>query len=178
MSAPKTNITVETLSDLALTQVKREAAVAALERQLKIAKALLEEVSERDLPGCMEQLGLPYFETDTGIKVELKEGVHASITQENQPEAHRWLEENSQSGVIKRLVIASFGKGEDAWAKKFVADMRRRKKPINFEIKAAVHSSTLAALVKEMLREGIEFPLELFGVHRITTSKVTLPPKD
>lgn len=163
------------LQGLAQEQVDCEARVAALEQQLEEAKTALNDVKLKRLPDLMDELEMTEFKTAGGVVISMAEEIRASIPKGREPEAHKWLEDNDNGGLIKRQVTIDFAKSEEAWAKKFMADCAKRKKPLNLAMKKTVHASTLKAFVKGQLEEGVDIPQDVFGVFRQRFAKVKLP---
>ena len=160
------------ISVTALEQQKAEAEVARLEEELAAAKVAVKDISERRLPELMELARQTKLTTTDGIHVELDEKVYASIPKAKAGIAFKWLEDNKHGDIIKRTFTIAFGKDEDKWADKFERDMKQRKKPLPVKREKKVHPQTLAALIREMLEQGVPVPLETLGVHRRKITKV------
>ena len=88
-------------------------------------------------------------------------------------------------GLIKRTIIVYFGKDEDRWAKKFMADLAKRKRPLDVERKETVHSGSLTAAVKEQIAKALEegkdpraeLPFDLLGVYQAEVAELVAPKK-
>lgn len=160
------------LNGLARDQANAEALVASLEERVKDAKLVARNISEKTLPAIMDELGLETFKTTDGFEISVKEEIRGNIPKNNPEPAFKWLEDNGEEKLIKREFTIQFGKGEEAWAKKFMRDLRQRKKPLNCKVKRTVHVQTLKAFVREQLEEGVPIPLETFGVFRQRLTKV------
>ncbi len=158
------------LTALAESQAVAAAKVADLEALLNKAREELRDIAERQVPELMDQIGIGEFKTTSGLKITVSETIRASIPKAKAPLAFAWLKANGHAAMIKRVVQVAFGKGEDERA-----DELREKLAGEFSVedKASVHPSTLAAFVREKLRDGEEVPLDLFGVHRQRVSKIT-----
>jgi hypothetical protein len=170
---PKDNILAQ-LAGLAMDQKRAEAAVAAAEEALVEAKEELRRISERSIPELMDAAEMAEYTTKDGIKIKVQEQIRGSIPKEptKNEAAFKWLEDNGHGDLPKREFIIRFAKSEEAWAKKFAADLKKRKKPLAYEVKRSVHANTLAAFVKGQLEAGVDFPLETFGVFRQRVSKI------
>jgi hypothetical protein len=162
------------IAQTAREQLEAEAKVARLEDELKSAQASLRNIQEHVLPRLMEQAEQSEVTTAEGIKVEVKEVLRGSIPEASQQQAFAWLETNNAGALIKREVTIEFGKGEEAWAAKFMADLSKRKRPVRSKAKKRVHPQTLLAFLREQLEAGNDIPLELFGVFRQRFAKITL----
>lgn len=160
------------ISGLALDQKEAEAEVARCEEALKKAQEKLRDIAEHQLPALMDEAEVKECVTKDGIKVKIVEKIRGSIPATTAEKAFAWLEDKGFGKLIKREFKIEFGKGDEAWAKKFEADLRKRKKPLKFDIKRGVHPSTLASFVTEQLQEGVDIPLDTFGVYRQRSSKI------
>jgi len=168
---PGANV-LATLSQLADEQKQAEAEVARLEEELRSAQAKLRDLAEHRLPNLMNECGMREFTTKDGIKIKVVEKIRGSIPEAHATRAFAWLEEHGHDNLIKREFKIEFGKDEEGWAKKFQADLAKRKRPLKVQLKRAVHPSTLASFVNEQLADGVDFPMEMFGVHQQRSSKI------
>ncbi len=160
------------ISGLALDQKEAEAEVARCEEALKKAQERLRDISEHQLPALMDEAEVKECVTKDGIKVKIVEKIRGSIPKDNADRAFGWLEEHGHGKLVKREFKIEFGKGDEAWAKKFQQDLDKRKKKLKYEVKRGVHPSTLASFVTEQLQEGVDIPLDTFGVYRQRSSKI------
>jgi len=158
------------LTQLASEQAKAEAEVARIEAELQAAKDALKVISETSVPELMDELGMTSFKTASGLTVDIKETIRASIPKNKQPLAFNWLREHGNAALIRRVISLPFGKGEDERAQE-VMDILAQE-GLHPDDVLSVHPSTLSAFVKEKLEKGEEIPTELFGVFRQRVSKV------
>ena len=164
-------------ASLATEQLEAEKAVEEAQANLKAAQEKLRIISEHTIPNFMDEIDMNRFETGGGISIELSEKVRTHIKKEDKGEAHDWLEDNGRGAVVKRTFKIAFGRDDEKWANKFAADLRRRKRKLNVAVEKKVEPSTLTAMCKEMLEQGVDFPLELFGVLRQRYSKIKVNTK-
>ncbi len=164
------------IQGLAQEQMSAETRIANLEEQLMEARAALRDVKEVRLPELLDEadLGLSIITTPAGHRVELAVAIRGSIPGPKETEAFRWLEEHENGKLIKRTFNIEFGKNDEAWASKFERDCAQRKRPLNIKRKKGVHPQTLQAFVRQQLDEGVDFPMDLFGVFRQRFAKVTI----
>ena len=167
----KDNILAQ-LAGAAMDQMNAERAVAEAEEKLALAKAELKRISEHVIPELMDAAEMQEYTTKDGQKIKVQETIRDSLPKENPEPAFRWLVEHKHDDLIKREFTIRFGKQDEAWAKKFEADLKKRKKPVAVEVKRTIHPSTLASFVKGQLEAGVDFPLDTFGVFRQRVSKV------
>lgn len=160
------------LNALVEEQTAAAAQVAAAENLLKAATARYRDVSEKKLPELMERLDLETFTTSTGMKIEVKESVRASISEETARRAYTWLEEQGEGGIIKNTVKIEFSRNEDARANEFVKELLGRG---NFDVqnKKSVNFQTLCKFVRDRLAAGQDVPEDIFNVFRQRVAKVT-----
>lgn len=160
---PPTDAGLAQVRDLALRQVVLIREVNRITVELAVATEALRLNQEVDLPTLMDQLGLTDFGLAGGHSVSVTEKVDASVPVkevERTAEAHRWLEEHGHGALIKRRITIMFDRSDEAWAKKFLADCAKRKRPLLMEIKRWVEPQTLSAFVREQLKgaktEGLD----------------------
>lgn len=161
------------ITKLAEKQLYLEARVSNAEDVLKLAQEDLRTVAEVDLPEAMDAIGMEDFTLDDGTKIKCARKIVAAISKEHEEEAFDWLRANKAGGIIKREISVQFGKGEDELAKT-VSELVHAAAPKQKKSdKDTVHWATLRKFVNECLADGIEIPLETFGVHEILRADIT-----
>lgn len=158
------------LNRLAEQQAEAEALVEERQHALNAAQEQLRDLSERQLPEAMDAVGMETFTTRSGLRVDVKETIRASIPKAKAAAAFRWLREHGHAALIKRTVSSQFGKGEDESAQATHKALEAMGLLVKDE--AAVHPSTLSSFVREKLKNGKDVPQELLGVHRQRVSKL------
>jgi hypothetical protein len=156
-----------------LVQQEREAKaeIERLETELKFARDRYRELTEHELPALMEEAGQKDCTTIDGRQVTVCEVLRASIPEQHRETAHRWLREHNLESIIKVEVTASFGRGEAERAKAMAERVSNSGIPV--KMKEAVHPSTLAATLRELIEKGVDFPLDIFGAILMKAVKVT-----
>lgn len=173
------------IRDLAAELYKAERALAKLEAEVETKKLEIVNLTERTIPAALAAVGMRGFDLEKGFRVEIEDVVAGSIKKDDRPKAYAWLDEH-QHPIVKRVVTVSFDKSEDKWAKKFIADMAKRKKPLRAEIKESVHDQTLRKFVREMIekeRAGElppkeKLPRDLFGVYEARVARLIDPEEE
>jgi hypothetical protein len=160
------------ISVTALEQKEAEAEVERCEEALKAAQNKLRLISEKTLPELMDEAEMTTCETRDGIVVKVQEKIRGSLPKGREKPAFAWLEEHGHDDLVKRQFKIEFGKDDQAWAKKFEADLRKRKKPVAVTRSDTIHPSTLASFVTEQLQQGVDIPLDTFGVFRQRSTKI------
>lgn len=161
------------LNALAEAQVAAESEVTRLEAALAHAQQRVKDYAERIIPELMAKVGMATFETTTGLKVSVDEIIRAAPPKSRREAAWAWLRANGYAGMIRRKVMAEFGRGEDETAQQLADYLGKHYTFVSDE--TAVHPSTLSAFVRDALKRGVEIPLETFGVHRQTVTKIVRP---
>jgi hypothetical protein len=172
---------------IAKRQMQEEDEVKCLEVQLANAKAKLYKTQTTELPQAMAQLQLSSITLDNGAVIRIQPFFEASIPSataidkakgedkkklaERALACYGWLRAHGYDALIKREVVASFGRGEDNIAGDLVGELRER--GLLVYDKSSVHPSTLKSFVKERVEMGDStFPLDTFGVTIGNISKI------
>jgi hypothetical protein len=174
------------LALLAHRHIVLESEIAALENQIAAKKEALKALREVDIPTAMTEVRMESFKLEGGGTVELKKLTFASITDANKPAAFAALEKNGHGAIIKHEIKILFGKGEEAWAKKFLADLAKRKRPLNTKRRDFIEPQTLGKLARELVEgataQGLDpkeaLPDNLFtllSIYQARFAEVSLP---
>ena len=142
----------------------RESIVAKMEDDLKNAKARLRKVQEHDLPEAMLACNMETFVTSDGLKVSVKETLYASIAAKNKVEAGKWLIANELGALVKEDVVIGFD-GGDHEAVQELLDKLTLIGTKNVSTSESMNTASIKAAIKELLADGKEVPLELFGAY-------------
>lgn len=168
---------------LARLQVQTENEIERLEKQLTAKQAELKAIRETQLPLALTSIGLEGLPLTGGYAITMKEVIAANIPKARTVEAHEWLEKAGHGDLIKHTITITFGKGDHAWAKKFIRDLNQRKKPLAYERKDAVNYQTLGAFVREQFKlarqDGIDpaqrLPFDVLGVFQMKVTDIERP---
>lgn len=163
----ETVVTQEDLSNitkLAADVITNEKEVVRIEEQLKEAKAKLRQVQERDLPEAMLACNMETFVTTAGLKVSVKETLYATVTAKNKVAAAKWLIENELGALVKEDVVVSFDGGKHEGVEQLV-QLLEDAGVNNFTTAESMNTASIKSAIKELLGEGVEVPLELFGAY-------------
>lgn len=167
--------TLERLTALANEAKQLEFEIIEETVELGKKQGKLEAILKNFIPAIMDELGMEEFKLSDGSQVSVKKVVQASISEDNKPDAFKWLEDHDFDGIIKTKVLSSFGKGEIGDAKEALETLQKA----GFEatMDRSVHSQTLKAFVRERLEEGDNIPLQTFGVFEFKLAKIVLPKR-
>lgn len=158
--------TLKVLHQLARDQVQAQRDVQEAEEQLKRAKAKLDDIRTKTLPTAMDELNLETFKTTDGIRISIKEDIRASASRGRIAEIVGWLHEHGHDKIIKRTISLIARDPEHAEA----VHQRLEGEEITDEPK--IHPQTLSAFVRQSLEDGVDIPMETFGVFRQRVSHV------
>lgn len=159
------------LNQLVKDSEQQEALLTRLGAELKIAQEKLRDLTWREIPTLMDEIGLKEFKTLDDVTVAIKEEIEAGISEERRGPAHGWLDDNGHSGLVKRNIVVSFNKDQTEAAQALLKELRPKYAAVTEDTK--VHPSTLKAWVREMLEKGVNIPQETFGVFRHRVAKIT-----
>lgn len=147
---------LQMLQTMADTLREKMNAVADAEATLQRLQADLNHFQLVVIPEAMELAGVADYGLRDGTRLLVKEDVKASISVDNRPYAHEWLRANGHDGVIKCAWSIDLRAVEEDERNAARAELKKRgMQPEDVE---SVHPSTLKALVKELLEEGISLP--------------------
>jgi len=148
-----------------------EALIAEREAELEKAKDAYKDIAEVRIPAATEGMNGKLLLKD-GRTLEVKEDIRSSIAGEKRVPAINWLDEHDYGHIVKRELVFSFAKGDDASFEKFQKAIKAIKMPLVMKENYTVHHATLNAWVKEQLGDGVELPKEIFGIFRQRVAKV------
>ena len=146
-----------------------------VEEQLQKLKHAEEQLLNKDIPELLGKMRLDDCTTASGIHVKVKREIKASLPGNDRVEARmgafRWLIEHGHGGVIKNQVSIALDRGEDSRADDLVVELRS--KGFEVESKKDVHPSTLGALVREVIANGVIVPRENFNLYDMRLAKLS-----
>lgn len=152
------------ISDLAARQVRLTRQAAEQEAALKETQRQLRKVQEQDLPDAMTAAGCKAFTTAEGYGITIKEDISASLAEGKKAAAIDWLRENGYGDIVSDDVAVSFGKGKEEEALALVERLAEEGLiPVR---KTNVNTATLKSLIRELLAQGEDVPLETLGAYQ------------
>lgn len=172
-TAPTSEDSLAVLSKLAVELSEADAEVARIEEELRKAKEKQKDISEYRIPQLMDEIGIEEYKTTSGLKLQVKETIHASVTKAKMTAASRWLDEHGHSALVKRKVLVEFDKDEEEEAQALYDELLNKDTRLRVGQDLTIHPSTLRAWVKEQLESGEDIDLDLFGVYRSRTAKIS-----
>lgn len=162
------------LRSLADEYLEAEAEVAKKEQELEVARAHQKDIAEVRIPQATEGMD-GKFDLGDGRELQLKEEIRASIAGEKRGPAINWLDNHDYGHIVKRQIIVEFGKGEQERADQLLKTLKELEPKLGtlvIKTNYSVHPMTLVSWVKEQLKEGVDLPVDVFGIYRQRIAKV------
>lgn len=160
------------LAELAKTQKRLERNVELAQDNLKKAQQELRRVQEKEIPDLMMECGVETFVTTDGLKISVKENLYASIAKSRKIEAAQWLIQNGQGSLVQEDVVVHFDSGEQ----ERVSRLQETLESAGFSdwsTMEAMNTARVKSAIKEMLSDGVDVPLDLFGAYFLRSAKIT-----
>lgn len=154
---------LEQLSRASQYQAELEQQIAELDQKKKELNQLHQQVSEETIPDLLNQAGVSELRLADGTKVTVKEDLRVSTTGKYRDNINAWLQKNGYGDLIKDDVTISFGRGQDSNVQALLDYVQSQlgQSPAR---KQYVESASFKSLVKELLSDGEDVPLEDLGV--------------
>lgn len=157
------------VASLARTQRDQEQRVATIEAQLKVAKNNLRKTCEDLLPTLLTELGLASITLADGSQVVIDETLYASIAKKNKIKAAQWMADHGQGSLVRNDVNLTLGTGEQEKLIRLTA-MLDSTEFSEYSLTSSMNTGSVKAVIKELLEQGVDVPLELFGAHYVRKS--------
>lgn len=163
-SGPGDNQIAE-ISKLAGRAWELEREMNEVEKYLGSMKAEHRELTEKLMPDAMASAGVAKFETDDGVKIEVRDIVRASLPKETEARARAlaYLDSIGAGDIIKHKFDVDIGRGNDEVAD-FVSKFLQNA-GIAYLDKEDVHPQTLSALIRERLNNGNEIDMDVLPTY-------------
>ena len=171
------HISDDTLTRLGLAaarQLKLERRLQELTDQSTVVSSEIRRLSEVDIPSILDETGLSEVRLKDGTKVVVKEDLRVSTTGKYREMINAWLVKTGNEDMIKDEVVARFGKGEGDKAAAFLAAALAETE--DADRKRSVNPQSFAALLREMMSNGDDVPLDELGAFVQRRAKLE-PPK-
>lgn len=167
--------TMERMVSMAKEVVDTEQLVGELEENLDSIKKRLNHLKTKEMPDLMAEVGVTEVALENGTKVQVKDFVAGSLPKDPsaREKAIAWVVEHDGEDTVRTTLTIEFEKREHNSAMALSDDLRKQ----GFEpvVQSGIHPQTLLSLVREMLEEGTEVPLDTLGLYAGRTTKVIAP---
>lgn len=165
---------IRSIANLASMQLELEQRIEDVERELSELKKKHREIREIEIPEKMQLFNLKELKLADGTTLTIKPYYSASIKDDNREACFRWLRENGHGDIIKHIIGAQLGAGEDERAARLSEFLSANN--YNYVDKEEVNAMTLKAFVKERIQsEDDSFPKELFNVYEGKQAVIKIP---
>lgn len=176
---PEEGLTPERLASLT-AMLKREAELAheitELESGLKDLKAEQRKLVEVTIPELLADAQLDELKLADGTKVTVKENLRVSTTGKWRDPINEFLERTGQEDLIRNELTLAFPADADELVDEAIESLRDfGLLPENHKRNRYVNAQSFAALLREMLRDGEEVPLDDLGAHVQKFADITRP---
>ena len=143
------------------------------EEELKELETRRDVISSEVIPNLLSEQGLASLNMLDGSKVEVKKKFSCTVKADPdlKEKAHTWLRENNLGDIIKNNIAVSFGTGEDNKADDFFG--LAASSGYEPEQSQKVEPSTLRALFRERVQNGLDMPSDIFNVYIKDETKIT-----
>lgn len=160
--------------------MKIKSQIDELEKVMTGMKNELHLLVTRDIPDAMAAAGTMHFKTDDGLSVTVRDFVSGSLPKEEKNPAGRkwamnWLMKNDGASLIKTQFSVALGKGQGEMAD--IVKKALLKTKVTFVEKEDVHPQTLAAFIREKMKDGKKVPLEKLGLYAGRAARIEEPDK-
>jgi hypothetical protein len=149
---------------LAEEAVSLERTLEEIEAEQKQIKARLNQITIKELPEKLAELGMDDFKLANGSTIKIKDVVAGSLPKdpEAKSEALAYLETIDGGALIKNEISVSFDRGSDNFAKNAFALLEEN----GYEpsIDKGVNHMTLQSFVREKLKNGEEIDVSKIGI--------------
>jgi len=147
--------------------------ISEKEAELKELEKRRDVISSEVIPDLLSEQGLASLNMIDGSKVEVKKKYSCTVKAdpELKEKAHKWLRDNGLGDIIKNNVAVSFGTGEDNKATEFFGLASQSGYEPEQSLK--VEPSTLRALFRERVQNGLDMPSDIFNVYIKDETKIT-----
>ena len=178
------NTQIVKLHQLAEKQLKLEEKIKYHTDELAINTALLKKHQTETFPEIMEEYQIPDI-TVRGKKIEVIKNFYcgmpsmSAIASEKDKEKQKvlidrraaafgFIDDSDYNGIIKRQVIAEFGKNQTKESRDFKKLVRENFATMDLIELTTMNANSLKSTLKTMMAKGINVPKDTFGIGNIS----------
>lgn len=135
-----------------------------LKKSEKLNNELIKKLAENDIPSFMAELGITTQGLPDGRVIEIEDIIAAKMPDKKESpdqysKAVAWLDEHDIGDIVKREVVAAFGKDSQEQVQRMIEAMRvATNGEIPISERQDVNYQTLNATLKEEKRKGRPLP--------------------
>ena len=158
------------ISKLADQAFRIEQELMQLEDKMSNLKTLLNLLVSQQLPEVMQRHSQNSAVTASGLSVELRRYLDASIASGRRVDALKWLRSNGYGSVIKATVSFTYRESDNYRIHETLE--RLEEEGCTLRYSEDISPMTLRAFLEEMIVQGNEFPKELFTANFVSKARV------
>lgn len=145
-----------------LTEVNKK--LAELEVKQKALQEEARRLEEYEIPLAMDEANISKLTLTSGQVLKIKNILVCSLPKDKEEIGFEWLRQHNFGDLIKRDVVAKFGKGEE----KKADELTKKLSELGFQYtdKSSVHYQTMNAFAREQIEAGKQLPEEIFSVFK------------
>jgi len=166
---------LQEISKLAQQQLDLEKLLEQTEQHLKTLKSQHKKIAVDLLPTAMQAAGMEKFTLTNGAQIDVKEALYMSIPKKNRADVALWLVEHGQETLIKNDVVIKFNKGEEDQVRGLTELLGDAGMGDRYSVEQDMNTASVKAAIRELLEQGEDVPLKLFGAYQETAAKITVP---
>jgi len=179
------------LADLVATYNKYQNALGELKERVKKGEKIIREIETEFIPSIMEEIGMSEYKLADGSKVTMSSVVAGRIPSQGaidkakgdahddliakRAECFDWLRNHNAGSIIKREFSFNLGKGDESeQAKNKLLEIADELK-LPYQDAENVHAMSLNAILKELVQNGVDVPVDTFGLFVGNKAKIVKP---
>lgn len=140
------------LKDLAEESAALAEAMDGLQAEIDMLNVRYRHIMEKEMPRCLEELGMQNFTTTDGVTFQIKETISGSLDKAPDKEfAVRWCEDNGFEELFSVDLSLTFPRGGHNEALAIKADLEGQGLSVNF--KEGIHHATFSAELRKMHKD-------------------------
>jgi len=155
------------LNKLISEAIEIQKKIDMLKNDMKKYSEKFKKLTEVIIPDVMESLDMESFQQSNGTTIKIKNDIKVSLAKKNlQKRANQiaWLSANGLEEIIKDTITYQFDFSDQDNKIKLLTLLTENNFS-DFDCNETVHPQTLKASLKSLILEGIQVPIEEFGIH-------------
>lgn len=162
------------LTELANLLDQRNQLIESAEEQLKEMKKARNVLAQETIPSLLDELGISEIRLSDGRRVQVEDKMSCSTAGKWREVINEWLTQTGHDDIIKNEVVFKFPGDAHDQARDFIDEHADRDSDqVVVEHKRMVNAQTFGALVRELMRNGEDVPIDKLGIFIYKSTKIT-----
>lgn len=141
--------TLEYVTEIGEEATALKNAMDELQSEIDMMNVRFRHITEKDMPRCLQELGMKNFTLKDGTTYQIKEFINGSLDKApDREKAIKWCEDNGLSELFTVDVNTKFSRGGHNEALALKADLEQKGFEVDF--KEGIHHSTFSAQLRRM----------------------------